>query len=152
MFDDTSYFVTVGLPNTVQLRLLGKVFSDVGTPRVSFALPDSALLLLSCSPSSFLSSFFFSWYRPGSVRLTKRVQATTNCRRQMRVLPLGDGSYQRFWGRPEDDTRDTGRVRISQDVWRDWKGGSGNRARGGGLSVSPSSTTTRPYRQARAGL
>ena len=55
MFDDTSYFVTVGLSNsTVQLRLLGKVFSDVGTPRVSFVLPNSALLLLSCSPSSFL--------------------------------------------------------------------------------------------------
>ena len=53
LFDDTSYFVTVGLSNTVQLRLLGKVFSDVGTPRVSFVLPNSALLL-SCSPSSFL--------------------------------------------------------------------------------------------------
>ena len=53
VFDDTSYFVTVGLSNTVQLRLLGKVFSDVGTPRVSFVLPNSALLL-SCSPSSLL--------------------------------------------------------------------------------------------------
>ena len=60
VFDDTSYFVTVGLSNTVQLRLLGKVVSDVGTPRVSFVLPNSALLLLllSCSPSSFLLMFF----------------------------------------------------------------------------------------------
>ena len=56
MFDDTSYFVTVGLFNTVQLRLLGKVFSDVGTPRVSFVLPNSGLL--SCSPS-FSSSVLF---------------------------------------------------------------------------------------------
>ena len=51
VFDDTSYFVTVGLSNTVQLRLLGKVFSDVGTPRVSFVLPNSALLLFFLLPS-----------------------------------------------------------------------------------------------------
>ena len=40
VFDDTSYFVTVGLSNTVQLRLFRKIFSDVGTPRVSFVLPN----------------------------------------------------------------------------------------------------------------
>ena len=53
MFDDTSYFVTVGLSNTVQLRLW-KLFNDVGTPRVSFVLPNLALLLF-CS----LVIFFF---------------------------------------------------------------------------------------------
>ena len=56
MFDYTSYFVTIGLSNTVQLR--GKLFSDVGSPRVSFVLPSSALLSSFCS-SCFRPFFFF---------------------------------------------------------------------------------------------
>ena len=40
LFYYTSYFVTVGLSNTVQLRLYGK-FRDVETPSVSFGLPSS---------------------------------------------------------------------------------------------------------------
>ena len=58
MFDYTSYFVTIGLSNTVQLR--GKLFSDVGTPRVSFVLPSSALLSSFFPPVSLLISSFLS--------------------------------------------------------------------------------------------
>ena len=39
----------------------------------------------------------------------------------LRVLPLGDGSCQRVWGRPEDDTRDPGRFPIFQDFGEGWK-------------------------------
>ena len=60
-----------------------------------------------------------------------------------RVLLLGDGSYQRFWGRPEDDTRDQGRFPISQDFWGGWKGGSGNRVAREGLSSSSCSPPLR---------
>ena len=60
MFDDTSYFVTVGLSNTVQLRLLGKYLVMLELlesllcclTRHSFFF--LVLLLLSCSLSSFL--------------------------------------------------------------------------------------------------
>ena len=57
MFDYTSYFVTIGLSNTVQLR--GKLFSDVGSPRVSFVLPSSALLSSFFPPVSLLISSSF---------------------------------------------------------------------------------------------
>ena len=56
MFDYTSYFVTIGLSSTVQLR--GKLFSDVGSPRVSFVLPSSALLSFFFPPVSLLISSF----------------------------------------------------------------------------------------------
>ena len=63
-------------------------------------------------------------------------------RRQLRVLPLGDGSYQRFGGRPEEDTRDPGRFPISQDVLRGWTVVGINKVRGGGLVVDNSSLSS----------
>ena len=47
LFDFTSYFVTVGLSNTVQLRLLVNYPRYVGTLGVSFVLPGSTLLIFS---------------------------------------------------------------------------------------------------------
>ena len=64
MFDDTSYFVTVGLSNTVQLRLLGKYSVMLELLESLLCCPTRhsfffLVLLLSCSPSSFLLLSFF---------------------------------------------------------------------------------------------
>ena len=48
VFEYTSYFVTVDLSDTYGATgVVGKLFRDVGTPRVSFVLPSSALLFSS---------------------------------------------------------------------------------------------------------
>ena len=63
MFDYTSYFVTVGLSDTVQINaVVGKLISDVGTPRVSFVLPSLALL-----SSSFFFFFLLFFSSPSRV-------------------------------------------------------------------------------------
>ena len=65
VFDDTSYFVTVGLSNAVQLRWLGKysVMLELLESLLCCLTRHSfffrVLLLLSCSPSSFSSSVLF---------------------------------------------------------------------------------------------
>ena len=73
---------------------------------------------------------------------------TLNMMYQLKSTP-DKGVTPRGWfesevlGRPEDGTRDSGRVPISQDLWGGWKGGSRRRVARGGSSLILLPTTRR---------
>ena len=83
---------------------------------------------------------------------------TLNMMYQLQSTP-DKGVTPRGWfesevlGRPEDGTRDSGRVPISQDLWGGWKGGSRRRvARGGAFAHHPLAHRPSVGRLERAGV